>query len=764
MSDRGFGRFVLRAAALAAALSLLLGIVAYPRQSEAGGTADADREGPKQTVLESKPAEKDARSVDIALARFASDSNLNAENELRAFLSGISPNLRVRLSRFDSQISVNPNEDEVTRIRSVLAQANAEAAVGGAVYETAGGRLLRSFVIDAAPRSIAGVYRPSYFELPKLELHEEANLVELLIGLKSVEKLSRGICYDPVADLAPLMAHAERLANAESPTLTHDDRARLNFIAAAGLARLGQSTGSERRVEKSNAYYLQALSDWAEQNNSLNSAMALLGLGSNLAWIGKRRGDRAMSHAAVSVFAVAEQVYEAQHDPLDQSAASDMAGLALVNMASGGKTGYLFAAKAKFEVALGLASRDQDPQFWASIQNHLGATIERLGVATSNPELIKEAIAAYHASASATPRTDDFNWAANHTDLGNALRALGIQAADTSQLEQSVATYREALNGYGECYPAERADTEESIGISLGNIGLRHNRADYLQQALESFRSTLKYRSRVDDPVAKAITLANIAETSSNLAVMEESNAQLKEPINLWHDALRALPRERDPLQWAIIESHLGQALSVLGHRESSADDLERAIRVDRDALTTLTKSNDLSEWLNTEGTLAGSLNGLADMEHHDQAISDAQAALDEYRKVLEFTSRQHDPRGWALLQVGIGDALSTWGQHEAGTGHLRQAVQAFHDALSIITPAQDQSIWEQTENDLGIALSAIGLRETDNKNLEQSVIEFNKALSVLSPDKTPEEWNITQQNLSISIDELKRRGVKIPG
>ncbi len=692
----------------------------------------------------------------VALAHLANDKDHKSENELRDFLARMAPALGVRVVLFDGTLTADPAEGDVSKARAFLAQAKADAALGGAVVDDKGKQLVQLTIIDVGPRTVLGGYHPSYFKLARLEFPEEANLAALVIGLESTEKLVEGVCNEHAAEIAPLIGYAEFLADRASDDTERDSRARLNFIVAMGLTRWGHAHGSHWAIEKANAYYLQALADWAEENDFLDSAMALLGIGAGLAW----RGDPGELDKAVSVFATAGEMYRTQHDPMDQSVALDMEGITLERMAADGDIAHMQAARAKYESALALARRDDDPQHWASLQNHLGTTLERLGSATSNPELLNQAIAAFRTSATiSTPDLDKFDWAANQTDLGNALQALGLHAADTTQLEQSVTAFRDALKGYGACYPGSAAKTEENLGVSLANIGLRKNQADYVRQSIDAFQQALNYHSRRNDLAAQATVLDNIAEASATLAEMEGSNARLRDAIQMQRRALRLLPRDREPWQWALIESRMGESLSVVGHRDSNRGDLEQAIRADRDALTVITRSRDPSAWVRIESHLGDALTGLAQLERGADAISDAQAALDECGKALNAVSREDDPHGWALLRVGMGGAFVAWGEQEAGTSHLQQAVEAYHDGLSVLTPEHDLNYWEEAENDLGIALLDIGLRESGTASLEQSVAEFRKALTLISPERFPDQWNMTQHNLGNALSEIKRRG-----
>ena len=82
-------------------------------------------------------------------------------------------------------------------------------------------------------------------------------------------------------------------------------------------------------------------------------------------------------------------------------------------------------------------------------------------------------------------------------------------------------------------------------------------------------------------------------------------------------------------------------------------------------------------------------------------------AAIEQYKRLIELTSRERVPLDWAMTQNNLGLALQVLGRRESGTAKLEEAVVAYREALKERTRERVPLDWAATQNNLGIALSA---------------------------------------------------------
>jgi tetratricopeptide (TPR) repeat protein len=135
-----------------------------------------------------------------------------------------------------------------------------------------------------------------------------------------------------------------------------------------------------------------------------------------------------------------------------------------------------------------------------------------------------------------------------------------------------------------------------------------------------------------------------------------------------------------------------------------------------------------------------------------------ASAAIERYRFILTFRSRERAPLAWAATQNRLCIALRTLGRRESGTARLDEAVVACREALKEQTRERVPLAWAMTQNNLGLALARLGERESGTARLDEAVVAYREALKERTRERMPLAWANAQSNLGYALMALGRR------
>jgi hypothetical protein len=111
------------------------------------------------------------------------------------------------------------------------------------------------------------------------------------------------------------------------------------------------------------------------------------------------------------------------------------------------------------------------------------------------------------------------------------------------------------------------------------------------------------------------------------------------------------------------VKRNLAFLLGTYGEQTKDVRALENSVRLSRDVLSV--KRTDLESGrflgdLETGGVLGRSLLNLGLMQTDLKTLRDA---ADIYRAMLRSVRRKEDPRNWAVLQMGLGEAQAELGK-----------------------------------------------------------------------------------------------------
>ena len=176
-----------------------------------------------------------------------------------------------------------------------------------------------------------------------------------------------------------------------------------------------------------------------------------------------------------------------------------------------------------FNAALEIVAKERDPLDWAEAQYNLGNTLQALGEAKNDLEVLYSAKSSYESALEVytRERTSQF-WATTQNNLGGVLQELGVKEKKSSHLESAITAHKAALSGYSrEGTPVEWAGAQVNLAgtfFALYELVDRKdgNLLDESEAAYEAAAEAYEGASEVD--------LANDARTSA------EEIRRLREP------------------------------------------------------------------------------------------------------------------------------------------------------------------------------------------------------------------------------------------
>jgi tetratricopeptide (TPR) repeat protein len=144
-----------------------------------------------------------------------------------------------------------------------------------------------------------------------------------------------------------------------------------------------------------------------------------------------------------------------------------------------------------YEQILETLSPEEEPQFWAAVQNRLGIayTERRRGKPADN---VEKAIAAYTAAIGVlSPEKSPIDWAMAQNNLGAAYRKR-TKGDRAENVQKAIAAYDAALTVFTEEeFPLYWAGTQNSLGLAYSKR-VQGDRGENLEQATVAFEGALK--------------------------------------------------------------------------------------------------------------------------------------------------------------------------------------------------------------------------------------------------------------------------------
>ena len=430
--------------------------------------------------------------------------------------------------------------------------------------------------------------------------------------------------------------------------------------------------------------------------------------------------------------------------------------------------------------------RETAPYAWAKAR-HNGAQIAARLAPAGDVTALDAARADFELAL--TVRTRDAypdDWALTTVALADLLRQ-EYPGHDPQYLERSVAILEEALADLPSGLSGgSRLSLLVSLASSNVRQGERQGDAAALRRAADIFASVIAEAEQLG-----ADEIRGVAQTNSGLALAllaertgqpEDWRAAVTVLRGAFADANKAIPK-----QWLAGAINLSIALRHAG-------DVEAAVPLMRQTLERAAAAEMWSAWASTQNNLGNALLDRTEGDR-DENVDQAIAAFDAARGVW---TREKFPIEWALTTARMARAYEATADGRARAGELlREAVDlvpraqrpvewarianrlagfeppeeaiARHEAAAeVLSEAAFPHEWASIQHNLGnrywdMALSARSEAAAVN-HLTMAVSRMRQALAVRSESEAPLQWAETAMVLASVLRELARRHGTSPG
>lgn len=228
-----------------------------------------------------------------------------------------------------------------------------------------------------------------------------------------------------------------------------------------------------------------------------------------------------------------------------------------------------------------VASAPINPEFYAMVQNNLGAVYSDLASAQGDIAPLYDAVQAYKAALEwRSPEQDVLRYVATQNNLGTVYWHLAQRENAPKHLQGAISCY-EAAVGYlsKENEPDNWAMMQNNLGTAYLNLSQHYDPISCLQVAIAAYGAALEFRTPETNPVGSASTHNNLGTSYWQLSVYLTQN----------------VPQWQDVLEKAIASYEIALSLAhLLSHEDP-------AIPVDFDVLETLNNMGLIHYQLATE-------------------------------------------------------------------------------------------------------------------------------------------------------------------
>jgi tetratricopeptide (TPR) repeat protein len=166
-------------------------------------------------------------------------------------------------------------------------------------------------------------------------------------------------------------------------------------------------------------------------------------------------------------------------------------------------------------------------------------------------------------------------WVTLQNRLGAALQKIGERNIDTVWLEEAAAAYCGILEVLPrQDAPLEWAMTQNNLGLTLLLLGERQSSVGQLEKACAAFRAALEERTRKRVPFDWAVTQTNLGNVLFSLSTRESGTARLKEAVTAYRYALDLFQAAQasnyaDPIKVSLAEAERLLAERARGRKSS---------------------------------------------------------------------------------------------------------------------------------------------------------------------------------------------------
>jgi CHAT domain-containing protein/tetratricopeptide (TPR) repeat protein len=444
----------------------------------------------------------------------------------------------------------------------------------------------------------------------------------------------------------------------------------------------------------------------------------------------------------------------------------------MAKLAPPGDIDALDAARAEYERALTVRTRDESPDEWAETTSAI-ANLLYTAYPDHDPRYLDEAVAMLE-DALADPPPGLSERARLRLALSRAsgamkkgdLRDDAAALRDAADALPAIMAEAERL-GDDECARVAQTNIGRALSLLAEHTGLRedwHNAVSVLRAAFEAHEATedqdeeqwaapainlsvALYRSgdieaavplmrRIVERTAASGLWSAWASTQNNLgsALLARSagdhDENIDQAINAYGSARRVWTRKKFPVDWALTTARLALAYEAKGERDRPGTLL-------REAIDLVPRAERPVEWARLANRLA--------------PYEPPHAALERYQAAAEILTGNDFPHEWSGIQHNIGNLYSRVAREPPdgsdADSYLAAAIRYYQQALDARPASEDPVRWAETATALGDALRRMGM-------WAEAVPVLRQALQVLRAGGPAERVITAASSLGYALSE----------
>ncbi|AFY38674.1 tetratricopeptide domain-containing protein [[Leptolyngbya] sp. PCC 7376] len=174
-----------------------------------------------------------------------------------------------------------------------------------------------------------------------------------------------------------------------------------------------------------------------------------------------------------------------------------------------------------YQQALATVTESPDAEFYAMVQNNLGAVYSDLAYTQGNVAPLQQAVQAYEAALQhRSPETDTLRYVSTQNNLGTVYWHLAQQENAAQHLQGAISCYKSALSYLSKTdEPSNWAMMQNNLGTAYLNLSQHQDPVSCLQVAIAAYNAALEFRTPETNPVGCASTHNNLGTSYWQLSV-----------------------------------------------------------------------------------------------------------------------------------------------------------------------------------------------------------------------------------------------------
>jgi len=390
-----------------------------------------------------------------------------------------------------------------------------------------------------------------------------------------------------------------------------------------------------------------------------------------------------------------------------------------------------------YNLADNIISKDENPSYWATVQNHLG--IAYCSLNTGDPYgNIEKAIEHFNnASTIHTREAYQEQWATLENNLGIAYWKL--QGKNADNLDKAIRHFEEALKIRENLSKSGWAETKKYLGNAYGDL-IKGNPSENIEKALDHYKGALEVFTKNDFPSCWATIQSNIGATYCNR--IEGSKAKnIKKAIDISDEASHIHTQEEFPEQWANLMLNIGVHYNNLTEGDRR-ENVEKAIEHYNKALIVYKEKEFRDMWALLQNNLGWAYFGRIKGDRKENI----EKAIEHFNNAVTVYKKEAFQDMWALVQNNIAYAYCDRIEGDRRV-NIKKAIEYSNNAMEIYTRDKFDEKRAWVQNTIGYAYTkCFGINWADN--IEKAIKYYNNALIVYNKENFPEQWAMTQNNL----------------